>query len=87
MKASHLPFSAEARRAGVFWAIAAIPFAIALGAGATKLEAVVQLFFGSEWFSFKAVVGASEILVFGLVAGITEQRIASKRGGGKGDAV
>ena len=59
-------------------ALVGIPFAAALGALATKLELLVRLFSGSEWFAFKAVFGAFELIVFGLAAVLAEQRFASR---------
>lgn len=84
---SHLRFSAAATRVGLVWALVGIPFAIALGAVATELELLVQLFAGSEWFAFKAVFGAFELTVFGLAAAVAEQRFASRRKGIHGTAV
>lgn len=75
---SHLRFSAAATRVGLVWALVGIPFGVAFGAAATELELLLRLFAGSEWFAFKAVFGAFELIVFGLAAALAEQRFASR---------
>ncbi len=74
-------------RAGFLWALAAIPFSVALGALAIELDVFVRLFFDSKWFAFKAAFGGLELLVFSLVAAIKEQQLASGESTGSENAV
>jgi hypothetical protein len=58
--------------------LAALPFALCLGALATKVPALVALHLGSEWFTFKSAVGIAEIVVFGVAASISKERHRGK---------
>ena len=67
-------FDNQAIKIGAFSAIVALPFAIGLGSICLRSSTFVGLFSGSEWFAFKAVVGATEIAVFGVAAAISQSR-------------
>ncbi|QRR32429.1 hypothetical protein JNX00_12080 [Hydrogenophaga sp. YM1] len=61
-------FQAKSILTGAIFALLALPIAIWLGSLAVGLAPLRALFFGSDWFTFKAVVGSIEILVFGVAA-------------------
>ena len=73
------PFDSKAVQVGIVCALVAFPFALGIGAFAAKLEFIKTLFFGSDWFAFKAVVGVVEIVVFGLGAAVSQSRRSGHR--------
>lgn len=65
-------FDSRAMMVGFICALISLPFTIGLGALAIKLDLLLVLFSGSEWFAFKAIVGLLEIIAFGLGAAISQ---------------
>jgi hypothetical protein len=67
------PFTTHDQKVGLVAALVASPFALCIAAVATRTP-LVHLFFGSEWFTFKAVFGVMEIMVFGIAAAVNNSR-------------
>jgi hypothetical protein len=65
-------YDSTAVTVGLVSALIAFPFSLGLGALATKMEILVSIFWGSSLFTFKSVVGLTEIAVFGLAAYVSQ---------------
>lgn len=65
-------YDSKAVAVGLVSALVAFPFALGLGAMAAKLEILIFISWGSDWFVFKSVVGLIEIAVFGLAAYVSQ---------------
>jgi hypothetical protein len=66
-------FTTHDQKVGLIAAVIASPFALGIAALATNTP-LVRIFFGSEWFTFKATFGVVEILVFGIAAAVSGSR-------------
>ena len=69
---NNVSFDSKAVKVGLVCALVALPFSLGLGALATKMDWLIELFFGSDWFAFKAVVGVVEIVAFGVGASLSQ---------------